>query len=231
MTHEEKANYCKWLVIDQIKEELACQDELLHCVDFEANPSLGISFHRQREALYKLGREGAFSIKPYAVAGMMESQASRYRLTINQPKLDELYKTYRDKVAKFEGIFKAEAISNDNKLVSRKISLRTKKVTFNDKTASIEIDDAICKLPPHKNEHYFCRVIFAYKPNRPIDWSIIYEKITGFYRKFFGRPANRREHWRTVYDAMEAINKRIKNKINTDDNLFSWQEKTVKRNF
>jgi len=94
MSHEEKANYCKWLVLNVIKEELVCQDELLSFVQFEVQPLLGISPHRQRQALYKLEREGAFSIKPSASAGMLEAQVFSYQLKINQPKFDELYQDY-----------------------------------------------------------------------------------------------------------------------------------------
>ncbi|MBU0686772.1 MAG: hypothetical protein KKB81_02810 [Candidatus Margulisbacteria bacterium] len=102
MTHEEKSDYCKWLIINEIKEELVCQDELLSRVTFEVKPSLGISLHRQRQALYKLGREGAFFIKPDACPGMVEEQVFRYWATINQPKFDELYKSYKHKAAKIE---------------------------------------------------------------------------------------------------------------------------------
>jgi hypothetical protein len=40
-----------------------------------------------------------------------------------------------------------------------------------------------------------------------------------------------KEHWRTVYDTVGAINKRIQECVDTEDNWLSWSEKTVKRKY
>ena len=36
---------------------------------------------------------------------------------------------------------------------------------------------------------------------------------------------------RSVQDTMYALNKRIKETINTEDDLFIWKEKSIKRNY
>lgn len=102
------------------------------------------------------------------------------------------------------------------------------KIEFLDDEALLKLGDKKCSLPPYKNEHFFCRAAFEYQINEPIDWSIIYEKITGYYQEHFGKSKDTRENWHRVYDTMEAINKRAKELLNIEK-LFVWQEKTVKR--
>jgi hypothetical protein len=109
-------------------------------------------------------------------------------------------------------------------------SLKDTTITFDDDLTSIVVDGKSCKLPPHKNEHLFCRAAFEYKKGESIDWSVISEKITG---KQWGESADEeaKKDKRTVIDTMYAINKRVAEVFNTEDQLFSWSEKTVTRMF
>ena len=102
------------------------------------------------------------------------------------------------------------------------------KVEFIDSEAILKAGDTKCQLPPFQNEHFFCRAAFEYMANEVIDWSVIYEKMTGYYEKYYGKPMESRENWRIVYDAMEALNNRVEKGLGIDK-LFIWQEKTVKR--
>ena len=104
----------------------------------------------------------------------------------------------------------------------------TGKVEFSDDEAVLKLGDKKCALPPYKNEHFFCRATFEHQINEPIDWSIIYEKMTGYYEDHFGKSKDTRQNQRLVYDAMEAINKRAKELLDIEK-LFVWQEKTIKR--
>ena len=112
-----------------------------------------------------------------------------------------------------------------------KLKLKDKDIKFEDDKARLLIEGRIVELPPYKNEHYFCRAVFEYNANEPIDWSIIYEKVTGYYENFFGKPSPSKRNWRIIYDVLTNLNKRIKETINTNDDLFVWQEKTVKRQY
>lgn len=103
-------------------------------------------------------------------------------------------------------------------------------VEFDDKKAAILIGKIYIQLPPHKDEHYFCRVMFKHEKNKPIDWSEIYEEVTGSYEKYYGKPSDIRENWRPIYDTLHRVNKRVKEQVGTDVELFTWQEKTVRRN-
>jgi hypothetical protein len=107
----------------------------------------------------------------------------------------------------------------------QKIKLKDKQIKFNDTEATIEVGDLQCPLPAYKNEHFFCRIMFQYLPQEPVDWSIVYEKITKT------EAINKEKNKRMVQDTMYALNKRVKEVINTDDDLFTWQERTIKRNY
>jgi len=153
--------------------------------------------------------------------------------------LNEIVKTLKERnkedekileksMEKFKGKIQ-EAISDKQR--EEEIKQIDKKVTFDDEKATIEIGEQKCPLPPYKNEHYFCRAAFEHPVNEPVDWSIIYERMTGYYEAYYGKPPVIRRNWRSVYDTMRAVNERIKEVINTNDNLFTWQEKTLKRNY
>lgn len=98
---------------------------------------------------------------------------------------------------------------------------------FVDEKAVLKFGETLIRLPPYKNEHYFCRVAFEYQPNEPIDWSIIFEKMTGSSKEFFGEPEATKKNWQKVYDTVKSLNKRLAQKgLNR---LFVWQDKTIRR--
>jgi hypothetical protein len=113
----------------------------------------------------------------------------------------------------------------------KKIRLGYQGIEFDDDKATIIIGKQNVALPAYKNEHYLCRAMYEYGVNEVVDWSLIYQKMTGYYEASYGKPQNSRENWRIVYDAMNALNKRVKEAVNTNDDLFTWQEKTIKRNY
>lgn len=137
-------------------------------------------------------------------------------------------KNLLDEKLKIRGLEKKVALPKQK---NKKNDLKSTEVKYDDDKATLEIGNKKCQIPPYKNEHYFYRAIDEHGANEPVDWSIIYEKMTGYYEIYYGKPQKTRENWRLVYDTMRALNKRIKRTINTDDNFFTWQEKTVKRNY
>jgi hypothetical protein len=118
----------------------------------------------------------------------------------------------------------AEENKNSMPFAKEKIQLQTLEIKYDDDKATLSISGKKCSIPPFKNEHYFCRAMYEHAIGEPIDWSLIYEKMTG------ETPKNK-EKWHSVYDTMQALNMRVKIGVNTDNDLFTWQEKTVKRNF
>ena len=111
-----------------------------------------------------------------------------------------------------------------------KIELANQIITFNDDEANIEIGKQKSVLPPFKNEHYFCRAMFQYKPQEFADWSLVFENMTGNKEEELDE-GKRTKARKTTQDTMYALNTRIKKVFNTDDNLFTWENRSIKRNF
>lgn len=96
---------------------------------------------------------------------------------------------------------------------------------FLDKKSILQIGKQIISLPPQKNEHCFCRVMFGHPINEPVDWSEIYEEMTG--DSVFKEKEKSKIKWRMVYDTADAVNNRVKKYF--DSPLFRWEEKTIRR--
>ncbi len=110
--------------------------------------------------------------------------------------------------------------------IKEKLHLKDVKIDFNDSTHTLTVNDRMCILTPQGNEHDFCRVMFGYEPHVSIDWSEIHHYMVGS-KSSIGSQKNRK----SVQDTMYRLNERIKTEIITDDNLFSWDNNSIKRNF
>ena len=181
----------------------------LYVQDISSLPQNGSSVQRLSNVLQKLhdtgainwiGRLGTFEIAPLTEESEQKLFAERRRL--------------EDKWYGHENTEKP------------KIELAKQIVVFNDDETNLEIGKQKCALPPFKNEHYFCRAMFQYKPQESVDWSQVYKAMAGD-EEVIGDKSN----MRTVQDTMYALNTRIKKVINTDDNLFTWENRSIKRNF
>ena len=107
-----------------------------------------------------------------------------------------------------------------------KIKLARRSIKFEDAEAHILIGETSVALPPFQNEHCLCRVVFKRKIHEPVDWSLIYKEMTGDSEEVADK-----KKMRTVQDAMYGLNDRIKKELDTDDNLLSWKNKSISRNF
>jgi hypothetical protein len=102
------------------------------------------------------------------------------------------------------------------------------KLKFIDKEAALIMGDKKCSLPPFKNEHFLCRAMFKHAKGKPVDWSEVYETITGYYQESYGKPPKTKENYHRVYDPVQQINQRVKKDLGTEK-LFDWREMTITR--
>ena len=105
------------------------------------------------------------------------------------------------------------------------ISLKGRKVSYDESKSTIFVDNKACPLPPAKNEDYLARAMFKRLIDEPVDWSIIYEEMSGDEAK------NSEINRKSVRDTMDRLNKRVKKIIGTNDELLTWENKTLKRKF
>jgi len=106
------------------------------------------------------------------------------------------------------------------------ISLADASVGFDNALASIFINKIKCSLPAFLNEHLFCRVMFAHRVGESVDWSVVHNEMTGKTDGVGGE-----SDMRALRDTMYHVNTRIKEMAHTGDDLFSWKNKAIKRNF
>ncbi len=131
---------------------------------------------------------------------------------------------YQDFDAKYREFLKKEnSISSNSKVVT----LKNKKMEFKDEEGLIIIDGYSCVLPKHRYEHSLCRVMFHEKVKNPVQVADIYMEITGDEIGY----GDIKSKLKTVQDTMYRINERIQVQINTKDNLFSWENKLITRNY
>jgi len=124
--------------------------------------------------------------------------------------------------SKFEEIYKEFA--NVNKR-DHKLELGKVKFIYTGKP-KIQMNDLECLIPIEENEFYLCKVLFnsRYKIGTPVYWDIIFKEMTG--NSEIGK-----KHQRSVYDTMRRLNARIMKDFKTNDKLFTWENKTITRNF
>lgn len=108
-------------------------------------------------------------------------------------------------------------------------SLKGKEVEFDENLPAILIDDKAYPLPPSKNEDYFARVMFRHRIGEFVDWSLIYATMAGVDGQRVD--VENEKNKKMVRDTMNRLNKRIKELADTEDDLFSWKNKSVCRNF
>lgn len=167
---------------------------------------------------------------------LMQKEAPQ--ATVEAEKLAQ--KIVHEHTHKFENSIQEKPIDLNHKIVqeaakatgktTQKINLKSVTIDYDDDKATLTIGEKNVSLPPYKNEHYLYRAMAEHKKDEAVDWSIIWEKMAG-YDTVPDKPEAKKEDWHTVYDAMNALNNRIKETINTDDNLFTWKEKTIRRNY
>jgi hypothetical protein len=214
MTPKEKFNKDVWDVLKRIKEKLLyAKKGRPISLSWVLLPVYGEEILEKLEEKWKVIKIRENPWKPPA------STKEIFYLNVMGSRFDKLYRRYEKRMG-----------YNDKKEEEVKIEgvKKGEKTEFLDNEVLIKFENKKCSLPPFKNEHFFCRATYEYPINEPVDWSIIYEKMTGYYEQYYGKPQNKRENWRIVYDAMEALNKRVKEVLGIEK-LFTWKEKTVQR--
>jgi len=92
--------------------------------------------------------------------------------------------------------------------------------TFKENPPRIVIGDKIIPIENSTNQHYACRVLFSKKIGEIVSWDEIAEEIRG-------NDEIEQDDWRSVYDTVCALNKKVKEK--TGITLFKTSRKSFHR--
>lgn len=115
----------------------------------------------------------------------------------------------------------------EDNMQKKKNTLKDKTIEFDEALPAILVNGKPCALPPAKNEACLSRVMFGRRIGEFVDWSVIYNEMTGIDKDVIGDENNKK----SVRDTMSRLNKRVREIIGTDDELLSWGNKSIKRNY
>ncbi len=152
---------------------------------------------------------------------IMRMRISYWGKYVNEAREYDIFIKVHDTNAVLEG--------DNQATVAPVLTLEGKVVTFDSTEAKISVEGKNCQLPPHKNEHSLCIAMFEYRKGEAVDWSEVFQKMHGFTREPTGR--NDKSDMKSVQDTMYTVNGRVKEILNTEDDLFSWKSKSIIRNF
>lgn len=234
MTPEEKFNKIAFQILKKIKEYqlfyVGTNWEILYSFDVKSPKQCYLDNETPRDVaieeemvIYKLQELNI--ITEFRFDKFWDS----YFLKVDQAKFDYIYdllKSNKGYIDHENGKLTVKEV-HTNKNNIKEVKLISGKVHFIDEKATIEIQEVKIKLPPNKNEYCLCKVMFNKEVDVPIDWSNVFEEMTG---KDFTE-GNTETNKRCVYDTYLAINSRLKEELNTDQELFTWKGKTITRNY
>ncbi len=113
------------------------------------------------------------------------------------------------------------------------ISLGSYQIRYSEKEGAIYFGTKICQLPPNSNLRDFCSIMFAAPARSSVDWSEVAEKMLGHdpmdKQKRLKKSLSKIE--RTVRDTLYRANERVQKSFATNDKLFTWERKSISRNF
>lgn len=104
---------------------------------------------------------------------------------------------------------------------------KLKKATYDEQTCILTINGKMkIKLPIYENEASLCRVLFCeHKKNEPVEFEELHEVMTGSTE--INKLSD--QEFRTIYDAMRAVNRRVRKEANVDENMLERRNKCIVR--
>lgn len=89
------------------------------------------------------------------------------------------------------------------------------KIRFDEKTGIISVGEKICDIPINTNEYFVCKAVFAVPFGTPVKEIDIFDYMDWA-----------KEHKDSVYDAMRAVNKKVKKKLGIEK-LMKWKVRRI----
>ena len=229
MTPEERFNDILKKTLHEIKASSLLKKSDFPFIRYRKNPKNKY----EEDALDKLVELKAIKI---VVDPILESLEVERDLTENNPSAVNIIQNFdftkhtlaRDEIflrlgPQYEEVLERFSTTSD---IERR--LQKGKVKFVSKeNPRIEMLGLKCPLPIHKNEFCLCKIVFGSdnEIGMPISWGVAYEEMTGDSVK--GGGSDRK----SVYDTVTRLNDRIKREFKTHDDLLTWKDSTIIRNY
>jgi hypothetical protein len=101
-------------------------------------------------------------------------------------------------------------------------------LVFIDETGILKLGETSIELPALKNEHLLCRVMFKQPINKMVDWSAVYEEMSGEELNKVSFPDEYWKAWHSLYSTTKALNTRVNERLGIE-RLVKWKDNTLQR--
>ena len=113
-------------------------------------------------------------------------------------------------------------------LSGQPISLADQSISYDSKKSAVLVVEHKVFLPIDKNEDNLCQVMFKHQVEEKVDWVDVFIRIKGLEPSFESKKIMTKNKT-CIRDTVHRLNKRIKQALNTEDDLFEWDNKHVRR--
>lgn len=132
-------------------------------------------------------------------------------LSTHSKRLEEVYKKTKVIYEKFAGIEPEKDLSLQESKITNSVKIESTKPYFDENKGKIIWGNKECSIPLNTNQYFFCKKIFSEPFGERVKEIDILNLIDWD-----------KDSKRSVYDAMRAVNKRIKGCFEIDD-FFKWR--------
>jgi len=115
----------------------------------------------------------------------------------------------------------------------KKVKERLKQIKDTDKPIFIIKEGLIlfegkkCKIPHDTKQYDLCKIMFSKAINERVSWDEIANVWKGYSIGLYkGKDQIKKEEWREVYDSVNAVNRKVKQKLQIE-RLFQYKDKSV----
>jgi len=118
----------------------------------------------------------------------------------------------------------------DPKKMGKEVNPISIELLFDIQKGCIMLGNKKCEIPRDTKQYDLCKIMFSKKMDERIDWTEIVDSWKGnSIGKYKGKENDfGSDEWREAYDAVNAVNKKVKVKLNIEK-LFKYKDKTVRR--
>lgn len=113
-------------------------------------------------------------------------------------------------------------------LPGQPISLKGQSISYDSKKSAVLIGEYKVFLPIDQNEDNLCQVMFKHQVEEKVDWVDVFTRIKGLEPSFESKKIMTKNKT-CIRDTVLRLNKRIKQALNTQDDLLGWDNKHVRR--
>lgn len=104
-------------------------------------------------------------------------------------------------------------------------------MVYNNAKATITLRSRVCNLKIDSLQHRIYKALFKKPIGKLICWDEIWEQISNSSYTDDDFDKDLKKHRRSLYDAVRGLNNKAKDALNTKEDLLTWTNNSIKRNY